>query len=251
VEARGLTAVRAPRRGVWGWLIAAGVAVAPAVSLEARKPPKPPALLRDLLKVETSWRILDPAVDLVGDYTVKQLEDLDRWPPWIEGDFDKDDKDDLAAVVVRQSDSGTIEFTVVVIHGRTPGRGELVVPFAPRRILGVAPGAAEDTVTPQYCVECDTNDWYRWNGRAYEPLLHVIGDTVMISGEPGRRLTLFADPRADAERTANLSLCVKAEILQVGGTEGQRWYRVEVNAPESPRGWIPQQLVVQEVDCVR
>ena len=72
------------------------------------------------------------------------------------------------------------------------------------------------------------------------------------SVSPGRRLTLFADPRADSTRTADISLCVKGEILQVSGVEGRRWYRVEVDAPESPRGWIPQQLVVEEVgDCTR
>ena len=46
-------------------------------------------------------------------------------------------------------------------------------------------------------------------------------------------------------------LCTKAEVLQVGGRDGQRWYRVEVDAPSSPRGWVPQQLVVEEVDCAR
>jgi hypothetical protein len=241
--------MRAQPRRVWGWLIAAGVAAA-AGTLHAQKLPKPPALLRDLLKIETEWRILNPTIDLVGDYTIKELEDLDRWPPWIEGDFDKDGEDDLAAVVARPGAGGATEFTVVVIHDRTRGRGELVVPFAPRPILGVATGPADDTVTPQYCIECDSNTWYRWNGRAYEPSLHVVGDTVLISGEPGRRLTLFADPRADAARTANLSLCVEAKVLQVGGSEGERWYRVEVDAPESPRGWIPQQLVVEPVDCL-
>lgn len=244
--------MRAHRGAVWGWLVAAGVVVAPAVSLEARKPPKPPAMLREILQLEPDWRILDPAVDLVGDYTLEQLEDLDRWPPWIEGDFDKDgEDDDVAAVVVRRRAGGETEFTVVVVHHKTRGRAELVVPFGVRRILGVSNEFADDVVTPLYCVKCDANVWYRWNGRGYEPWLHAIGETVMISGEPGRRLTLFADPRADATRTANLSLCVKAEVLEVGGLDGQRWYRVEVDAPESPRGWIPQQLVVDEVDCVK
>ena len=216
------------------------------------KPLKPPALLADLLKVEPAWRLLDPTIDLVGDYTIEQLEDADRWPPWIEGDFDKDGKDDIAAVVVRRGASGDTEFTVVAVHNRTRGRGELVVPFAAQRILGVSDQFEEDTVTPMYCLKCDENVWYRWNGRSYEPWLHVVGDTVLISsGEPGQRLTLFADPRADAPRTADVTLCTRAEVLQVGGREGQRWYRDEVDAPSSPRGWIPQQLVVEEVDCTR
>ena len=48
-----------------------------------------------------------------------------------------------------------------------------------------------------------------------------------------------------------MPLCVKAEVLQVDGRDGQPWYRVEVDAPSSPRGWIPQQLVVEDVDCAR
>ena len=159
---------------------------------------------------------------------------------------------DTPIVIVRRGASGENEFSVVAVHARTRGRGELVVPFGPQRIIGVSDQFEDDTVTPMYCLECDSNVWYRWNGRAYEPWLHNVGDTVLISsGEAGRRLTLFSDPRPDANRTADVSLCTKAEVLQVGGHEGQRWYRVEVDAPSSPRGWIPQQLVVEDVDCAR
>jgi hypothetical protein len=240
---------RPPR---WGtWLVAAGVVAASSLLGAAPKPPKPPSLLADVLKVEPSWRILDPALDLVGDYTQAKLEDLDRWPPWIEGDFDKDDKDDLAAVVVRRGASGEPEFAIIALHGRTRGRAELVVPFGRQRILAVANGIAEDTVMPMHCLECDANRvWYRWNGAAYEAWLYAVGETVRISsGDPGQRLTLFTDPRPDATRTAAIPLCVKAKVLEVGGRDGQRWYRVDVKAPGSPRGWIPQQLAVEQADC--
>jgi len=249
--------MRGRHRREWTRILAAGVLSGVAAALAspmaaALKPLKVPALLADVLKVEPTWRLLDADTDLVGDYTIKKLEDADRWPPWIEGDFDKDGKDDLAAVIVRRGASGENEFSVVAVHARTRGRGELVVPFGPQRIIGVSDQFEDDTVTPMYCLECDSNVWYRWNGRAYEPWLHNVGDTVLISsGEAGRRLTLFSDPRPDANRTADVSLCTKAEVLQVGGHEGQRWYRVEVDAPSSPRGWIPQQLVVEDVDCAR
>ena len=239
------------RRRWWAWGAATSVASALAWPIAGHAPLKPPALLAAVLLAQPAWRLLDPETDLVGDYTVAQLEDLDRWPPWIEGDFDKDGKDDIAAVLVRGGGARELEFTVIAVHAATPGRTESVVPFAARRIMGVSDQFEDDTVTPLYCVECDSNVWYRWNGRAYEPWLHVVGETLRISGEPGRRLTLFADPRPDAERTAEVPACVKAEVLQVGGRDGQRWYRVEVDAPASPRGWIPQQLVVEDVDCAR
>src|SRR5688500_16425662 len=180
----------------WGaWLVAAGVAATIAWPLTAREPLDPPALLAAALKAQPQWRLLDPAVDLVGDYTVAQLEELDRWPPWIQGDFDKDGRDDIASVVVRRGTGveSESEFTVVAVHGASPGRAELVVPFRPQRIFGVADQFEDDTVTPLYCVECDANVWYRWNGRSYEPWFHAVGESVLIGGEPGRRLTLFAD----------------------------------------------------------
>jgi hypothetical protein len=68
--------------------------------IAAPAPLKPPAPLAAVLLAQPEWRLLDPETDLIGDYLVAQLEALDRWPPWIEGDFDKDGKDDIAAVVV-------------------------------------------------------------------------------------------------------------------------------------------------------
>ena len=159
--------------------------------------------MADALRAHAEWRLLDPATDLVGDYTIAQLEALDRWPPWIELDFDRDGVDDIAAVVVRRGAGNESEFTVVVVHGATPGRAELVVPFRAQRIFGVSEGIKDDTVMPLHCADCDANVWYRWNGRAYEPRLHAVGESIRIGGEPGRRSTLFATPRADATRTGD------------------------------------------------
>ena len=240
--------VDAPRR-LAAWIVAAGVAASAGVAAAAAQAPKLPRLLAGVLRGHAEWRLLDPTTDLVGDYTIAQLEDLDRWPPWLEGDFDRDGRDDIAAVVVRRGADGAPEFTILAVHGAAPARAELVVPFGAQRIFGVAEAIAEDTVMPLRCVECDANEWYRWNGRAYEPFLHVAGESIRIGLEAGRRLTLFADPRADASRTADIPACVRAEVLEVGGEEGRRWYRVEVDAPSSPRGWIPQQLVMDDASC--
>jgi hypothetical protein len=242
--------MRGRQRHGWTWPVASGVTAALAsVAIHAGAPPTPPSLLADLLKVQPEWRLLDPATDLVGDYTVEQLEELDRWPPWLEGDFDRDERDDIAAVLVRRGNGGEPEFSVVAVHGKTRGRAELVVPFSPQRIFGVSDEFKDDTLMPLRCIECDSNVWYRWNGRSYEPWLHAVGESILISGEPGRRLTLFSDPRPDAMRTGDIPLCVRAQVLAVGGRDGQRWYRVEVDTPSSLQGWVPEQHVVQEADC--
>jgi hypothetical protein len=238
----------APRR-VAACLLAAAVAAATGLPATLAQVPTPPRLLAGVLRARTDMRLLDPTTDLVGDYTVAQLEELDRWPPWIEGDFDRDGRDDIAAVVVRPGGAGAPEFTVIAVHGASPARAELVAPFSPQRIFGVSEAIEEDTIKPLRCVECDANEWYRWNGRNYEAYLHAVGESIRIGLEAGRRLTLFTDPRADAARTADIPACVRAEVLEVGGEEGRRWYRVEVEAPSSLRGWVPQQLVMDDVVC--
>jgi hypothetical protein len=240
--------MRRENRPFGKWLVAAGVVATTAGPLSAQVP-SPPRLMADVLRAHSEWRLLDPAADLVGEYTIKQLEDLDRWPPWIALDFDRDGVDDIAAVVVRRGTGNEPEFTVVVVHGGTPGRAELVVPFRAQRIFGVSEGIKDDTVMPLHCADCDANIWYRWNGRAYEPRLHAVGESIRIGSEPGRRSTLFATPRADATRTGDVPSCARAQVQEVGGEAGQRWYRVEVVAPTFPRGWVPQQLAMEGVEC--
>jgi hypothetical protein len=229
--------------------VAAGVvATLTAGGSIAAQAPDPPRLLADVLRARSEWRLLDPATDLVGDYTIAQLQELDRWPPWIEMDFDQDGLDDIAAVVVRRTGKEP-EFTVAVVHGGTPGRPELVVPFSPQRIFGVSEGIKDDTVMPLRCADCEANVWYRWNGRAYEALLQAVGESIRIGGEEGRRSPLFANPRADAVRSGEVPFCVRAQVQEVGGEEGRRWYRVEAVAPSFPRGWVPQQLVMAPAEC--
>jgi hypothetical protein len=243
--------MRSARRVAAGWLAAAAVAAWLSGGPVRAQPPDPPPLLAKVLRSHADWRILDPAQDLAGDYTVQQLADLDRWPPWIEQDLDRDGHDDIAAVLVRRPAGSPTEFTVAVVHGATPERAELVVPFSPQRVFGVSEGIRDDTVMPLHCADCDANVWYRWNGRAYEPRLHAVDETIRIGGEPGARSPLFASPRPDAARTAEITYCARAQVQEVGGEEGRRWYRVEVIGPQFPRGWVPAQLVMEGVECGR
>jgi len=236
-------------RPLLGCLVAAGLAATMTGASIAAQGPNPPRLLAAILKTKPEWRVLDPATDLVGDYTRAQLEELDRWPPWIELDFDRDGVDDVAAVVVRRGAGNATEFTVVVVHGGTPDRAELVVPFRPQRIFGVSEGIKDDTVMPLLCADCDANIWYRWNGRTYEARLHAVGESIRIGGEPGRRATLFTNPTTNSPRTGEVPACARAQVQEIGGEAGQRWYRVEVVAPSFPRGWVPQQLALEGEEC--
>jgi hypothetical protein len=237
-----------PERRPWTRPVAAlSIAVTIAGGPLAAQAPTPPALLAEALKGHPTWRLLDPTTDLVGDYTIKQLEELDRWPPWLEQDFDKDGHDDIAAVVTRRGKPGELEYAVVVAQ---PGRAELVVPFTPQRIFGVSEGVADDTVMPLRCADCDANIWYRWNGRAYEPLLYAPGESIRIGGEPGKPAGLFSEPRAGAARLNDIPSCARARVLEVAGDEGRRWYRIEAVVPTLSRGWVPQQFVVERLDCV-
>lgn len=237
------------RRRYRTWIVAAGFAALAGGSAIRAQDPAPPALLADILRGQPSWRLLDPAKDLVGDYTVDQLKEIDRWPPWLEQDFDRDGRDDIAAVVVRRGEKGASEFTILVVHGAAPTRAVLVVPFSAQRLFGVSEGIKDDTVMPLQCADCDSNVWYRWNGRAYEPFLHTVGESVRISGETGGRLTLFESPRPESGRTGNVPTCSRAQIQEVGGEPNRRWYRVEVVAPSFPKGWVPQQLVWENEEC--
>ena len=131
-------AMRRERRTWEVWLVAAGVAATTAGMLVAAEAPPPPRLMADVLRARAEWRLLDPTTDLVSDLTrSSDSKKLDSWPSCIELDFDRDGLDDIAAVVVRRGTGNVSEFTVVVVHGGTPGRAELVVPFRASRFRRV------------------------------------------------------------------------------------------------------------------
>ena len=145
-------------------------------------------------------------------------------------------------MVVRRRAGSDTEFTVAVVHGATPGRAELVVPFRPQRIFGVSEGIKDDTVMPLHCADCDANVWYRWNGRAYEPRLHAVGESIRIGGEPGRRSTLFANPLSDASRTGGVRpapgrRCRKSAAKLASAGIASKWSPRRSRAAGCPSSW--------------
>jgi hypothetical protein len=104
---------------------------------------------------------------------------------------------------------------------------------------------------PLYCIECDSNPWFRWNGRSYEPGLYAVGDTISIATyERGQTLGTFARPTRNSKLMAKIETCTQAKVLQTQGESyNTRWYFVEVQLSKPLRGWIPASFAA-ESECI-
>jgi hypothetical protein len=208
-------------------------------------PPKAPPLLEQALLRHPDLKILDPPADLVGGYTIDELRQFHVWPPWVVRDVDRDGRPDVVAVVVRRATAGS-EFGVIAVHARTPTVVQWVVPLGPEIINGVGKGLASETVTPLFCIECDTNRWFRWSGRSYEADLQAVGERIAIATYEPQPLGLRAMPGRDARLVLTLAPCTRATVRVVAGSEQDRWCFVETRGPHPVRGWIPAVLVSHE-----
>ena len=210
-----------------------------------------PALLRDTLNRQADLRLLNPSIDLPGGYTINEIRDFGYWPPWIVVDLDHDKRPDVVATVVKATSQGT-QFGVLAVHAQTPTTVHWIVPLRRESLNGMAvnrPGG--DTVTPLYCIECDSNPWFRWNGLSYELGLYAIGDAISIATyERGQTLGTFARPTRDSKLITKIASCAGAKVLETQGTSYEtRWYFVEVQLPKPVRGWIPASFAA-ESDCI-
>ena len=207
--------------------------------------PQPPALLVDALKLEPGIRVLNPATDL-REYSQPQLEKFGHWPPWVVRDLDRDKRPDVAAVVVRSLPKRT-EYGVVAIHARTPKELHWVMPLDTEPINGVAQGPAADTVVPLFCIECDSNAWFRWSGEEYEADLYAVGEKIDIGSETQVDLPLYASANLTSKTVATVEHCTTIVVRKVGGTPEERWYYVET--PDGDRGWIPDTFTAADI-CI-
>ena len=176
---------------------------------------------------------------------------LDRWPPWIEGDFDKDGKDDIAAVVVRGGGARELEFTVIAVHAARPGRAELVVPFGrAAHLRRLRRQFEDDTVTPMRCVECDCERLVSLE----RPCLRAVAARRRGNRADLRRARPAADavrrpaPRCRTGRPRCRSVS-RPRCCRCAAAKDNAGIASRSDAPSSPRGWIPEQLVVEDVDC--
>ena len=121
----------------------------------------------------------------------------------------------------------------------------------PRRGAGVESSAAtRDTVMPLFCVECDSNNWYRWSGRAYEADLYAVGERIAVATyERDQTLGLFARATRDSNFLFPVKPCTEAIVRRVAGSEAERWYFVETQGRDRLRGWIPASFA-SESECI-
>lgn len=133
-----------------------------------------PPILEQAMPRLPGVRLLDPTVDLVGGYTVDELKSFGYWPPWITTDVDRDGFSDVVSVVVKPG--ATRQFGVIAVHARDTHSIQWVTTLGERPIYGVTAWPTRDTAMPLFCVECDSNNWYRWSGRAYEADLYAVGE---------------------------------------------------------------------------
>lgn len=210
--------------------------------LSAAQQPPPP-LLADALKTEPGIRLLAPAADL-REYSQAELVKLGYWPPWLVRDLDRDKRPDVVAVVVKPSPKGN-EYGVIAVHARAPKDIHWVTPLDVEPINGVAPGPASDTVVPLFCVECDSNTWFRFSGEEYEADLYAVGETIDIGSETQADLPLYASANLAAKTVATVEHCTTIVVRKVGGTPDARWYYVET--PDGERGWIPDTFTAADI----
>lgn len=224
------------------------------VGLSAQQPQvERPTLLRDAFNRRPDLRLLDPSIDLPGGYTIAEIKDFGYWPPWVVVDLDNDKRPDVVATVVQATSQGT-QFGVLAVHAQTPVTLRWIVPLNRDSLNGVAinhPPIGPATVTPLYCIECDSNPWYRWNGRSYEPGLYAVGETISIATyEKVVALGAFARPTRKSKLIARIDNCTPAKVLQTRGASYEtRWYFVEVQISKPLRGWIPASFAA-EGECI-
>ena len=233
---------------VWvGAGLAAQAPAAPGARLDDDA--RVPALLAGLLKAHASWRLLDPERHPVGDYTRADLVGLRHWPPWAIGDFDRDGRPDVAAVIVADR-SGGPHYGVVAVHASRPGRPQWIVPLASQPYVAAAVDEPADVVVAARCLECDTNTWYRWNGRGYEAQLYAMGETVVF-GEATSPTTpqLFNRPVRRARPITTVEPCSSGRVRDVAGRPGHRWYLVDVTGATPKRGWVSAAHLTDPIDC--
>ena len=216
-----------------------------ALALLQTKEPAPPTLLVDALKLEPAVRLLNPATDL-REYSQADLQKFGYWPPWVVPDLDRDKRPDVAAVVVKPSPNGN-EYGVIAVHARAPTEIHWVTPLDVEPINGVSQGPAPDTVVPLFCVECDSNTWFRFSGEEYEADLYAVGEKIDIGSETQADLPLFASANRAAKTVATVEHCTTIVVRKVAGTPEERWYYVET--PDGARGWIPDTFTAADI-CI-
>ena len=165
---------------------------------------------------------------------------------WLDEDLDGDKRPDTAAVVVRTAKGGS-EYGVLAVHASAPRDIHWIVDFDVDRIHGIVAGRARDTVVPLFCVDCDSNLWFRWSGEEYETELYAVGEELEIGTETQADLPLYSSANLASKPVGTAPHCTTVVVRKVGGTADKRWYFVET--PDGQKGWVPDAVTSADI-CV-
>ena len=207
------------------------------VAFTALQQPQPPALLEQALKTLPGVRVLE---------TDAKVLKAAAGAAWLVRDMDRDKRDDVVAVVVKATAS-VREYGVIAVHARAPEAIHWIIDLDVDGISGVAPGKASDSVVPLFCIDCESNLWFRWSGEEYEAELHAVGEEIEIGSETQADLPLYTSANLASKPLATVPHCTTVVVRKVGGTPEKRWYFVET--PEGQRGWIPDSVTSSDI-CI-
>jgi hypothetical protein len=200
-----------------------------------------PPVLTDALRTLDGVRILEPRFLDPKIGTLAQLKHDHAWSPWAVGDTDRDDVQDVIAVVVKPTPKGP-QYGVVAVHGSEPNRIHWVVPMDKTIINGVALDHA-GFIEPRYCVYCDANPWYNWTGSAYRAEVFGVGQVLAVGEDiPGADtvVDLVARATEGSRIVGRVKGGTRATVVAIRGTDFEsRWYLVDAHLAKALRGWIP------------
>jgi hypothetical protein len=193
-------------------------------------PPDAPVALRRLLdKDAPDHRLLTPK-DVGNDFLRQQYV---KFQPWSVGDTNKDGEQDVAAVLVK--DSNPPLYSVIVIHGGSTADVAWIWRDVTTRILSVRAETGE--VWPLTCIECDANRPLRWIGHEYDWDVLMPGESVCLSAG----IVLLDEPDDSAIRKISLPRTLEMKVVEIGKRDPgkDRWFKVVTPDDRFPvEGWI-------------
>lgn len=219
-----------------------------ATILASAPAPEPPALLAKALAQNRSLAVVEPSHHYPGDYGVDQLKEWHLWPTWREADLDRDGRADVVAAVARRN-GDKFSFGVMAVHASAPTRIHWVAVPQDHVIYSVAIGPARDTVVPLYCIECDSNAWYRWSHGGYHVELYAPSERIAVATYETTPLGLYQKPDRASHLFTTVPPCTPASVLRVrGDAYEERWYFIQI-VKSGTRGWIPATFAA-ESECI-
>jgi hypothetical protein len=147
-----------------------------------------------------------------------------------EADLTGDGLQDVVAVLVTEQPS--LRYAVVAFHqtsSRKYGAPVWLAHDVEQQIVSVFT-YDERRVVPAFCIHCDSNPFFRWNGEGYELEHWLPGEQSMVTtgNLSNGHVPLRAAPSDEASQLSALPECTSVTIEEAMPRAGSaRWYRVQ------------------------